>query len=74
MHYRAKEEVARFRESMDCLKNFMRHVTSAGWLSDADLDAIDQEVAATIDRSVETARSAVPPSASDLLDDVYVAY
>lgn len=74
MLYRAKDEVARLRESMDCLKHFRERVTSAGWLSDADLDAIDREVAATIDRSVEAARTAAPPSAADLLNDVYVAY
>lgn len=74
MLYRAKDEVARLRESMDCLKHFRERVTSAGWLSAADLDAIDREVAATIDRSVEAARTAAPPSAADLLNDVYVAY
>ena len=74
MLYRAKDEVARLRESMDCLKYFRERVTSAGWLSDADLDAIDREVATTIDRSVQAARTPAPPSAADLLNDVYVAY
>ncbi len=38
------------------------------------LDAVDAEVAALIDRAVETARTAPPPAEADLLTDVYVSY
>ena len=74
MLYRAKDEVTRLRESMDCLKNFRQRVTSEGWLKDSDLDDVDREVAQLIDQAVDAARSAAPPSVSDLLNDVYVAY
>jgi acetoin:2,6-dichlorophenolindophenol oxidoreductase subunit alpha len=74
MLYRAKDEVAQQRESMDCLKNFRARVTAEGWLAAADLDAIDREVLALIDQSVASARSAAPPAAADLLTDVYVSY
>ncbi|MCU0976278.1 MAG: thiamine pyrophosphate-dependent dehydrogenase E1 component subunit alpha [Steroidobacteraceae bacterium] len=74
MLYRAKDEVARQRESMDCLKNFRARVTAEGWLADADLDRIDAQVLELIDRSVASARTAAPPTAADLLTDVYVSY
>ena len=74
MLYRAKDEVARQRETMDCLKNFRARVTAEGWLADADLDRIDAEVMELIDRSVAAARTAAPPTAADLLTDVYVSY
>jgi pyruvate dehydrogenase E1 component alpha subunit len=74
MLYRAKDEVARQRETMDCLKNFRARVTAEGWLADADLDRIDAEVLELIDRSVAAARTAAPPAPADLLTDVYVSY
>jgi hypothetical protein len=43
-------------------------------LDSAALDAVDAEVMALIDRSVAAARSAAPPTAADLLTDVYVSY
>ena len=74
MLYRAKDEVARHRETMDCLRIFRARVTAEGLLDDAALDAVDAEVMALIDRSVAAARSAAPPTAADLLTDVYVSY
>lgn len=74
MLYRAKDEVARHRATLDCLQNFRQRVTSEAWLSDADLDAIDQDVATQIDTAVTTARSAAPPSPAELETDVYVSY
>jgi pyruvate dehydrogenase E1 component alpha subunit len=74
MLYRAKDEVARHREQMDCLRIFRDRVSKEGWLQLAELDAIDAEVMALIEQSVATSRAAVPPSASDLLTDVYVSY
>ena len=74
MLYRAKDEVARQRETMDCLKNFRARVTGEGWLADADLDPVDAEVLALIDEAVAAARTAAPPTPADLLTDVYVSY
>ena len=59
---------------MDCLRIFRDRVGKEGWLQIAELDAIDDEVMALIDKSVTTSRAATPPSASDLLTDVYVSY
>jgi pyruvate dehydrogenase E1 component alpha subunit len=59
---------------MDCLKIFRAKVTAEGVLTAAALDAADADVLALIDRSVAAARAAAPPSAADLLTDVYVSY
>ena len=72
--YRAKDEVRQQRESMDCLKNFRARVTTEGWLSAADLDAIDAEVLALIDRAVTEAKASAPPSEADIVADVYADY
>jgi pyruvate dehydrogenase E1 component alpha subunit len=49
-------------------------VTADGSLAAAQLDAIDAEVLALIDRSVAAARAAAPPAEADLLTDVYATY
>jgi pyruvate dehydrogenase E1 component alpha subunit len=72
--YRSKDEVRRLRDERDCLKNFRRRVGEAALLELAELDAVESQVAALIDRAVETARTAVPPAEADLLTDVYVSY
>jgi len=72
--YRAKDEVKQQREAMDCLKNFRARVTQEGWLSGADLDAIDAAVLAQIDAAVAKARAAPPPDESELTTDVYISY
>ena len=74
MLYRAKDEVARQRDTMDCLKHFRSRVAAEGWLAESDLDAIDAEVLALIDESVAAARAAAPPTEADMLTDVYVSY
>ena len=59
---------------MDCLKNFRARVTKEGWLTDADLDAIDAQVLAQIDAAVARARASPPPSESEITTDVYITY
>ena len=71
--YRA-DEVRNARENLDCLKRFRARVTDAGQLTAAQLDAVDAEVGALIDRSVEEAEAAPKPTQADLLTDVYVSY
>ena len=72
--YRAKDEVARQRETMDCLKRFRERVTAEGWLSASTLDAIDAQVLAEIDAAVAAARAAAPPAESEVETDVYIRY
>ena len=74
MTYRPPGEVAEERKYLDPLKFFRARVTGAGLLEDGSLDAIDSEVAALIDKAVQAALAASPPSADDLLTDVYKTY
>ena len=72
--YRGPDEVKKLRESRDCLAMFRERVTEAGLLDTADLNAIDSEAEALIDGAVAKAKVAPPPTAADLLTDVYVTY
>jgi pyruvate dehydrogenase E1 component alpha subunit len=68
------DEVERARAELDCLKRFAERVRKTGELDRADLDAVDAEVAIVIGKAVEEAKAAPPPTAADLLTDVYVRY
>ena len=72
--YRGKDEVRKLREERDCLKIFRLRVGEAALLESDALDAVENEVAALIDRAVASARAAPPPPESELLTDVYVSY
>jgi len=73
--YRAKDEVAQQRQSMDCLKRFRaRMEADGGQLESADLDAIDAGVMADIEAAVAAAKAAPLPAESELTTDVYISY
>lgn len=72
--YRAKDEVKRHREEMDCLKNFRARVLGDKLLSAGALDEIDADVLSLIDEAVSEARAAPPPAPGEIMTDVYVAY
>lgn len=72
--YRGEGELDNLRKEKDCLKIFRMKVTEAKLLEHADLDAIDEEVAAKIADFVENAKAADFPTAADLETDVYVKY
>jgi acetoin:2,6-dichlorophenolindophenol oxidoreductase subunit alpha len=71
-NYRAKDEVARFRESMDCLKRFRARTREL--LDAAELDTLDTEMTGLVDRAVAQAKAAAPPGEADLHSDVYIRY
>jgi acetoin:2,6-dichlorophenolindophenol oxidoreductase subunit alpha len=71
--YRAGE-VEHARTELDCLRRFADRVVETGELTRSDLDAVDAEVAAVIDKAVGEAKAAPPPTEADLLTDVYVRY
>jgi TPP-dependent pyruvate/acetoin dehydrogenase alpha subunit len=66
--------VQRHRESMDCLKRFRDRVKDERWLDMSELDAIDAQVLALIDRAVKQAQAASGPAESELTTDVYISY
>jgi pyruvate dehydrogenase E1 component alpha subunit len=74
MTYRGEGEIDRLRAERDSLKIFRTKVTEAGLLEAGQLDEVDREVGALIDEAVAEATDSAPPSASDLLTDVYVSY
>ena len=71
--YRA-DEVARARETLDCLKRFRGRVTETGQLADHQLNEIDNEVDRLIDDAVTEAKAAPKPTEADLTTDVYITY
>jgi pyruvate dehydrogenase E1 component alpha subunit len=73
-NYRAKDEVARLRESMDCLKRFRERTRADRSVEHTSLDAIDSQVAVLIDRAVAESKAAAPPVEADLYTDVYIKY
>jgi TPP-dependent pyruvate/acetoin dehydrogenase alpha subunit len=68
------DEVARAKESLDCLKRFRAQITGSGQVTDAQLNQIDSEVAGLIEEAVVEAKAAPKPTEADLLTDVYVSY
>lgn len=72
--YRDKDDVPALRRDSDPLQLFRGAVTDTGLLDHAEFDAIDSQVAAEIDAAVRFAENALPPDASELLNDVYVRY
>lgn len=73
-NYRAKDEVQRFRAEKDCLLNFRARMEVSSELTVAELDAVDREVGALIERAVQEARNAPRPRPEDLLTNVYDNY
>lgn len=72
--YRADGEAEDNWVSYNCLLNFRTRATAEGWLSDADIDALDAEADQIISDAVEAARKAPVPNPDDALTDVYIDY
>ena len=72
--YRGPGELDRIREERDCLKIFRQRVTEAKLLEGAEIDAVDAEVEALIDRAVAEAKAAEKPRPEHVLEDVYISY
>jgi acetoin:2,6-dichlorophenolindophenol oxidoreductase subunit alpha len=72
--YRAPGENDDARANRDCLKNFRTKVIEASLLEEAQLDAIDREIADLMDGCVASAKAADWPAPADLMTHVYVKY
>ncbi len=72
--YRSEGEQDQLRAETDCLKIFRQRVTETSLLDAKTLDDIDREVASQIGHAVTASESAPPPTAEELLTDVYVSY
>ena len=72
--YRAKDEVEKLRETSDCLDKFRARVSQDKLLDIALLDAVDEEVLALIEQSVQEAKVAPRGTPADVTKDVYINY
>lgn len=72
--YRKKSEIEELRKNADPLIIFRNAVLKEGWLTEAQIDEIDSEVAAEVADGVDYALKAPQPDPSELLTDVYVSY
>jgi TPP-dependent pyruvate/acetoin dehydrogenase alpha subunit len=72
--YRPPDEVDEARRTKDCLDRFRERVIGADLASEADLNAVDNEVRALIEEAVRSAKAAENPAPADLLADIYVSY
>lgn len=68
--YRDPDEEARGRQKDPVLAARSR-LLELGLGTEADLDALDKEVASEMDHSIDTAVAAAPPPLADMFDDVY---
>ena len=72
--YRGPGEVARLRETRDCITKFRNTAREKKLIDLPELDAIDAEVMALIESAVTQARTAPKPSPEQVLEDVYGTY
>ncbi|MCB1690216.1 MAG: thiamine pyrophosphate-dependent dehydrogenase E1 component subunit alpha [Halioglobus sp.] len=73
-HYRGAGELDDLRKNHDCLKNFRARMLQTGELGSEELDAVDAEVMALIDRAVAEAKAAPRPTPEQVEQDVYITY
>ena len=71
--YRTDEEVARYRDR-DPIAGLRSFIIDHEVASTAELDAIDERVAAALDKAWSDAKAAPWPAAEDALTGVYVSY
>lgn len=72
--YRGEGELDDLRANKDCLKIFRSRVTGEGWLTDSDLDQLDAQAAAAIEKGVQRGLAAPQPTLEELHTDVYCSY
>jgi TPP-dependent pyruvate/acetoin dehydrogenase alpha subunit len=73
-YYRAEGELDDLRENHCCLKNFRARMAETGELSSEELDAVDTEVLALIEKAVTDAKAAPRPTADQVDQNVYINY
>ncbi len=74
MTYRPADEVSKLRADFDPIDLFRQRVVEASLIPVDELDAIDRETLAQVERSVKLAKSSALPTEADLMTDVYVSY
>jgi len=68
--YRTKDEVKEYQEQ-DPIQKVLKTLQENNWISDAEIEAIDERVKALVDESVKFAEESPYPDPSELYQDVY---
>jgi pyruvate dehydrogenase E1 component alpha subunit len=68
--YQSVEEIERWAAENDPLDRYTATLLEKGWATREELDGLDAEVAAELDRAVAEAESAPLPEAEEARDDV----
>jgi pyruvate dehydrogenase E1 component alpha subunit len=69
--YRTKEEVEEYKQQ-DPIEQVRKSILDNNYATQADLDAIEEKIAAVINDSVEFSENSPWPDASELYTDVYM--
>jgi TPP-dependent pyruvate/acetoin dehydrogenase alpha subunit len=69
--YQSREEIDRWASTNDPIDRYMGVLRENDWASQDELERIDAEVDATLDRAVEEAEAGPMPEPDTALDDVY---
>jgi len=69
--YRTKEEVEEYKKN-DCIERVIKTMKNNNWITDADIEKIEEKVKAIIDESVQFAEESPYPEPHELYEDVYV--
>lgn len=68
--YRTKEEVAKYQD-LDPIEYVLAKIRENKWLSEAEIEAIDEEIKAVVLESVEFAENSPLPEKEEIYKDVY---
>ncbi|MBN9022266.1 MAG: hypothetical protein J0H08_09270 [Rhizobiales bacterium] len=66
--------MSKLRADFDPIDLFRQRVVEASLIPVDELDAIDRDTLAQVERSVKLAKSSALPTEADLMTDVYVSY
>ena len=69
--YRSKEEVAEYQQK-DPIEYVMTKIRSNKWMTEEELEAVDQEIKQVVEDSVKFAEESPLPTADELYKDVYM--
>jgi len=69
--YRTKQEVAEYQQQ-DPIEHCLRMLLENKWLTEADVEKIEEEIKSVVDESVRFADESPLPTADELFKDVYM--
>ena len=70
--YRSRDEVTKMREERDSIESLRAQALAAGFMSEAEIKAMDQEVRAIVVEAAEFAQQSPEPDLKELYTDILV--